>query len=44
MMHSLSHYVVHCVDEYQDDSDIGETTYVKLLASLQGFYRKYVKM
>lgn len=36
MMHSLSHCLFHSVDGYRDDSNIGETTDVKLLAWLEG--------
>lgn len=38
MMHSLSHCLVHSVDGYRDDSNIGETPDVKLLARLEGVY------
>lgn len=36
MMHSLSHCLFHSVDGYRDDSNIGETTDVKLLPWLEG--------
>lgn len=38
MMHSLSHCLVHSVDGYRDDSNIGETPDGKLLARLGGVY------
>lgn len=38
MMHSLSHCLVHSVDGYRDDSNIGETPDVKLLARLEGVF------
>lgn len=41
MKHSLSHCLLHSGDGNRDDSNIGENTLGKLLASLRGAYAQY---